>query len=155
MAAVLPLDLLNTCRHTSSMRFPIIDVTQITHGGTVDPAPPSATPGPPTPASYSAVEASPEFAELRHSYRVFAFPVTIAFITWYLLYVLLSSYAGGFMATKVVGNINVAFVFGLAQFLTTFLIAWIYARYANARLDPGAAALKARLENGATLEDRS
>ncbi|MFC5032500.1 DUF485 domain-containing protein [Streptomyces sp. SID13666] len=157
------------------MRSPIIDVTQITHGGTVDPAPPSATPGPPTPASYSEVEASPEFGELRHSYRVFAFPVTVAFLAWYLLYVLLSSYAGGFMATKVVGHINVAFVFGLAQFLTTFLIAWIYARYANARLDPGAEALKARLENrtasvgldpaaevpgarlenDATLEDRS
>jgi uncharacterized membrane protein (DUF485 family) len=52
------------------------------------------------------------------------------------------------MGTKVVGHFNVAFVFGLAQFLTTFLIAWLYSRYANARLDPGAEALKARLENG-------
>jgi uncharacterized membrane protein (DUF485 family) len=74
--------------------------------------------------------------------------VTVAFIAWYLLYVLLSSFADGFMGTKVVGHFNVAFVFGLAQFLTTFLIAWLYSRYANARLDPGAEALKARLENG-------
>jgi uncharacterized membrane protein (DUF485 family) len=50
------------------------------------------------------------------------------------------------MGTKIVGNINVAFVLGLAQFVTTFLIAWLYSRYANAKLDPGAAALKSRLE---------
>ena len=29
------------------------------------------------------------------------------------------------MGTKLFGNINVAFVFGLAQFVTTFLIAWL------------------------------
>jgi uncharacterized membrane protein (DUF485 family) len=50
------------------------------------------------------------------------------------------------MGTKVVGNINVAFVFGLAQFLTTFLIAWWYSRFAATKLDPKAEALKARLE---------
>ena len=32
-----------------------------------------------------------------------------------------------FMSTKVVGNINVALVFGLLQFVTTFLLAWLYA----------------------------
>jgi uncharacterized membrane protein (DUF485 family) len=106
----------------------------------------SSTSSPPTPASYSEVEASTEFAQLRRSYRNFTFPVTVAFIAWYLLYVVLSSYADSFMGTKIVGNINVAFVLGLAQFVTTFLIAWLYSRYANAKLDPGAAALKSRLE---------
>ncbi|MEV6318510.1 DUF485 domain-containing protein [Streptomyces sp. NPDC051776] len=99
---------------------------------------------------YRGVQASPEFAELRHAYRSFAFPLTVAFITWYLLYVLLSSYAGGFMGTKVVGNINVAFVLGVAQFVTTFLIAWWYARHAAAKLDPRAEAIKSRLEGDAS-----
>ena len=40
------------------------------------------------------------------------------------------------MDTKLVGNINVALVFGLLQFVTTFLIAWLYARYASRKLDP-------------------
>lgn len=53
------------------------------------------------------------------------------------------------MDTKVVGNINVALVLGLAQFLTTFLIAWWYARYSAAKLDPKAAAIKSRMEDGA------
>ena len=50
-------------------------------------------------------------------------------MAWYLLYVLMSTWAHDFMSTKVVGNINVALVFGLLQFVTTFLIAWLYARY--------------------------
>lgn len=98
---------------------------------------------------YVEVQASPEFGELRHAHRSFAFPLTIAFVSWYLLYVLLSSYADGFMDTKVIGNVNVALVFGLAQFLTTFLIAWWYSRHAATQLDPRAEAVKARLEGDA------
>lgn len=103
---------------------------------------------PPTEA-FIEVQRSAEFAELRHSYRSFAFPLTVAFIAWYLLYVLLSSYAGAFMGTKLFGNINVALVMGLAQFLTTFLIAWWYSRHAAAKLDPKAKAIKDRMEGRA------
>lgn len=92
------------------------------------------------------VQASEEFAELRRTHRRFAFPLTVAFIAWYLLYVLLSNYAGGFMGHKLFGNINVALVFGLAQFLTTFLIAWFYSRHAASELDPRAEAIKSRME---------
>ncbi|MEU2557754.1 DUF485 domain-containing protein [Streptomyces longispororuber] len=117
------------------------------------PPPPKdgAEPVPPAPSAqeYVAVQQSPEFAELRAAHRSFAFPLTVAFIAWYLGYVLLSNYAGGFMGTKLFGNINVAFVFGLAQFLTTFLIAWWYARHAAAKLDPRAEAIKSRMEGGA------
>jgi uncharacterized membrane protein (DUF485 family) len=52
------------------------------------------------------------------------------------------------MSTKVVGNINVALVFGLLQFVSTFLIAGLYARYANNKLDPLAAQLRARVTDG-------
>lgn len=103
----------------------------------------------PSSEEFAEVQQSAEFGDLRRSYRSFAFPLTVAFIAWYLLYVLLSSYADDFMGTKVVGNINVALVLGLAQFLTTFLIAWWYARHAAAKLDPKAAAIKSRMEGGA------
>ncbi len=46
-------------------------------------------------------------------FRNFVFPMTVAFLTWYLLYVVLSAFGRGFMDTKVVGNLNVAFFFGL------------------------------------------
>ncbi|MEU1780370.1 MULTISPECIES: DUF485 domain-containing protein [Streptomyces] len=103
---------------------------------------------PAQPDNFLDVQSSAEFGELRSAHRSFAFPLTVAFVSWYLLYVLLSNYAGGFMDTIVVGNINIALVFGLAQFLTTFLIAWWYARHAEAKIDPKVEALKARLEAG-------
>lgn len=84
----------------------------------------------------------PRFTELRASYRRFVFPVTAAFLLWFLAYVLCSAYARGFMATKVAGNVNVALVFGLLQFVSTFGIALAYGRYAARRLDPLAAALR-------------
>jgi uncharacterized membrane protein (DUF485 family) len=94
---------------------------------------------PPSSASaerYRAVQQSEEFGRLRHAVRSFVFPMTVAFFLWYSLYVLLSAYARGFMSTKLIGNINVALVFGLLQFLTTFLIAWYYSRYAATKIDP-------------------
>jgi uncharacterized membrane protein (DUF485 family) len=88
------------------------------------------------------IDDSEEFRTLRRSFRSFAFPVTIGFVLWYLLYVLLSCYAAGLMGTKVVGHINVALVLGLLQFATTFAIAAWYARYADRRIDPPAAAIR-------------
>ncbi|WP_053642126.1 MULTISPECIES: DUF485 domain-containing protein [unclassified Streptomyces] len=106
-------------------------------------------PVPPTTEQFVEVQEGEEFGELRRTYRSFAFPLTLAFIAWYLLYVLLSNYAGGFMGTKVLGNVNVALVLGLGQFLTTFLIAWLYSRHAANRLDPKAEAIKSRMEGDA------
>jgi len=76
--------------------------------------------------------------------------MTIAFFLWYSLYVLLSAYARGFMSAKVIGNINVALIFGLLQFVTTFLIAWYYSRYAASKIDPLADKIHADLtaDNG-------
>ena len=99
--------------------------------------------------SYVAVQNSPEFVRLRKAFRSFVFPMTAAFLTWYLLYVILSAYARGFMDTKLVGNINVAFVFGILQFVSTFGIAILYSRYAARRLDPTASKIRAELESGA------
>ena len=95
---------------------------------------------------YLEVQQSAEFARLRRTVRSFVFPMTVAFFLWYALYVLLSAYDRGFMGVKLVGNINVALLFGLLQFVTTFLIAWYYSRYAAQRIDPIADQIKAELE---------
>jgi uncharacterized membrane protein (DUF485 family) len=103
-------------------------------------------------SSLAAVQELPEFVELRRRLRSFVFPMTAAFLAWYLLYVLCSAFARGFMAHKLVGNINVGLVFGLLQFITTFGIAYLYSRYARRRLDPLADKLRAEL--GAQLSGR-
>ena len=95
-------------------------------------------------AVYEELAASDDFHELRRRYRAFVLPYTIAFLSWYLLYVLMSNWANDFMDTKIVGNINVALVFGLLQFVSTFTIAVIYSRFASRRLDPLAGSLRKR-----------
>ena len=100
------------------------------------------------PDRFLAVQSSPEFVRLRRALRGFVFPMTAAFIIWYALYVVLSAYARGFMSTKVVGNINVALIFGLLQFVSTFLIAWLYARFASRKLDPAAEEVRAGMGEG-------
>ena len=96
---------------------------------------------------YDQLAASPEFVELRKRYRGFVFPATVAFLVWYLLFVVLSIWAHGFMSHRLVGNINVALVFGLLQFVTTFALAWLYSRYTTAKLDPLARQLNASYES--------
>ena len=97
-------------------------------------------------STFEEVQASEEFQGLKRTLRRFIFPATIGFLAWYLLYVLMSAYARDFMATKLVGNINVAYVFGLLQFLSTFVIAFVYSRYADKHLDPTADRIRHRLE---------
>lgn len=97
---------------------------------------------------YDTLHATPEFTELRRRYRSFVLPASLAFLAWYLLYVVLSNWAGDFMATTVVGNINVALVFGLLQFVTTFGLAYVYARYSGSKLDPLASQLEKDYEKG-------
>lgn len=101
---------------------------------------------PPSAAEFLAVQASPQFQDLRNRLRRFVFPMTALFLVWYLTYVVLGAYAHDFMATPVFGNINVGLLLGLAQFVTTFVITGAYVRFANRELDPRAAAIREELE---------
>ena len=99
-----------------------------------------------TPEEYREAQDSPEFQELKRRFRRFAFPMTFAFLAWYLLYVLLSTYAPDFMATEVFGNVNLGILLGLAQFVTTFAITHLYVAHANKNTDPIADEMRERLE---------
>ena len=98
---------------------------------------------------FVAVQASPEFQELRSRLRRFVFPMSALFLIWYFAYVLLGAFAHDFMATKVWGNINIGLIIGLGQFLSTFIITAIYVVWANRKFDPRAEAIRAELEGGA------
>ena len=99
--------------------------------------------------TYLQVQATDEFQGLKRTLRRFIFPATAGFLAWYLLYVLMSAYARDFMATQLFGNINVAYVFGLLQFVSTFVIAFVYSRYADRHFDPVADKLRAQIEGDA------
>ncbi len=95
-----------------------------------------------------AAQASPDFVQLKKRFRAFAFPMTAVFLGWYLLYVIASGWARDFMGQKLWGNINVAYVFGLLQFVSTFLIAWLYERHMERHVDPLATRIREELEGG-------
>ena len=87
----------------------------------------------PTPQEFVEMRDSPQFA-------------TVAFFVWYVLYVLAAVFAPDFMAIELGGGWNVGLIFGLAQFLTTFIITYIYVNYANKNIEPQAAAIRQELE---------
>jgi len=103
-----------------------------------DPAPKSG--------EFLEVAESTDFRELQSRHRRFVFPLAVLFLLWYFVYVLLAAYAHDFMATPVFGSVNVGLLFGLGQFVTTFVITMAYVRYANRKLDPLAEKIRGELE---------
>ncbi|WP_229898762.1 DUF485 domain-containing protein [Streptomyces hiroshimensis] len=94
------------------------------------------------PDIYREVQRGAAFREVRSRYRRFAFPAAAAFLLWYLAYVVTATAAPGLMARPVAGALNVAMLAGLAQFATTFLLTWAYARHARLHRDPAALELR-------------
>jgi len=99
---------------------------------------------------YDELHESADFIELRKRFLRFVVPATIVFLSWYLLYVVMSNWADDFMSKQVVGHINVALVFGLLQFASTFLIAWLYSRYMNRNVDQLARDVELRYDERTT-----
>lgn len=108
----------------------------------------SSVPGRPAGTIYQQVQATEEFQEFRARIRRYVFPMTVVFLTWYLAYVALASYAPEFMSIRVSGAITVGLLIGLGQFVSTFLITTLYVRFAARAIDPAAERLRNRVEEG-------
>ena len=104
----------------------------------------------PSHASFVAVSNTSEYTNLRSTFRSFAFPMVIAGLVSYFTYVLLSIYAVDFMATPLIGHLNVGTTLGLAQFAVVYVWTFLYVRFMTSRIDPIATGLKATLEKGAS-----
>lgn len=101
----------------------------------------------PPDTDFQAIQQEPQFQELKKRYRSFVLPMSIVFLLWYFLYVLLADYAHEFMATRLFGNINVGLVLGLLQFVSTFGITMWYVSYSNRKLDPIASEIRDEIES--------
>ncbi|MCD1145077.1 DUF485 domain-containing protein [Kocuria sp. LUK] len=108
------------------------------HVGAADPA---------AGVDFPTAQRSPEFQELRRTHRSFVFPLAVAFLVWYLLYVVLAMYAPDLFTIQVIGNVNLGVLLGLLQFVTTFAITGAYVSFANRKLDPKATAIREDLES--------
>ena len=97
-----------------------------------------APPDPNLPAvsgpNWEAIAASPRFKELLRAKRRFVVPAMIFFIVYYFALPVLVGYARPFMEKRVLGPVNLAYLFALSQFFMAWIVAALYVRAAN-RLD--------------------
>jgi len=72
-----------------------------------------------------------EFKDLMATKRTFIIPAFAFFLVYYFMLPVLVGYAPRLMATKVIGVVNLAYLFALSQFFMAWIIAWLYVRAAN------------------------
>ena len=92
------------------------------------------------PHDWAAIERLPEFRALVSAKRAFIVPATLFFLVYYFALPALVGYWPAMMSTRVVGRINVAYLFALSQFAMAWLLMAAYVRRAK-RYDQMAAAL--------------
>lgn len=74
------------------------------------------------------VAESHEFKDLMATKKIFIVPAFFFFLIYYFLLPVLVGYAPKFMDTRVLGNVNLAYLFALSQFIMSWTIAALYVR---------------------------
>lgn len=77
------------------------------------------------------IAASREFKDLTAIKKTFIVPAFVFFVVYYFALPALVRYAPQLMATKVIGSVNLAYLFALSQFFVAWIIAALYVRAAN------------------------
>ena len=77
------------------------------------------------------IAATQQFKDLMATKRIFIVPAFVFFVVYYFALPVLVGYAPNFMATKVIGNVNIAYLFALSQFAVAWIIAGLYVIAAN------------------------
>lgn len=93
-------------------------------------------------SQWEALANSEEFRRLITAKRNFIIPATIFFLVYYFALPLGNGLAPRLMNTKVIGNVNLAYLFALSEFVMAWILAAIYVRRANRVFDPLAAAVR-------------
>lgn len=84
----------------------------------------------PTRENWDALASSPRFASLLKEKRRFIIPATLFFLVYYFALPILVGYYPELMKQRVIGAVNVAYLFALSQFVMAWVLAWIYVRAA-------------------------
>jgi uncharacterized membrane protein (DUF485 family) len=87
-----------------------------------------------------------EFKLLLLAKAEFVVPATIFFVVYYFALPILVGYAPQLMDKRVLGPVNIAYLFALSQFFMAWGIAWLYVRAAR-KFDDFGARIMQRLEN--------
>ena len=82
-------------------------------------------------STWDRIANSKEFQDLMATKKTFIVPAFIFFVVYYFALPVLVGYAPQFMSTKVIVNVNLAYLFALSQFFVAWIIAALYVRAAN------------------------
>jgi uncharacterized membrane protein (DUF485 family) len=82
-------------------------------------------------STWDNIAASQQFRDLMATKKTFIVPAFIFFVVYYFALPVLVGYAPQFMSTKVIGQVNLAYLFALSQFFVAWIIAGLYVRAAN------------------------
>jgi uncharacterized membrane protein (DUF485 family) len=93
-------------------------------------------------SKWESLAASAEFRRLITAKRNFIIPAVVFFLVYYFALPLGNGLAPSLMNTKVIGNINLAYLFALSEFVMAWILAAVYIRRANRVFDPLAAAVR-------------
>jgi uncharacterized membrane protein (DUF485 family) len=88
----------------------------------------------PTSTDWERIADAPEFRELISAKRRFILPAFVFFCIYYFSLPLLVGWAPALMRRRVLGPINLAYLFALSQFFMAWIVAVLYTR-AAARFD--------------------
>jgi uncharacterized membrane protein (DUF485 family) len=82
-------------------------------------------------STWDEIAESKPFQDLMATKKIFIVPAFIFFVIYYFALPVLVGYAPQFMSTKVIGEVNLAYLFALSQFFVAWIIAGLYVRAAN------------------------
>jgi uncharacterized membrane protein (DUF485 family) len=82
------------------------------------------------PVNWSRVTQLPEFRMMVRAKLRFIIPATLFFVVYYFALPVLVGYAPGLMSKRVLGVLNIAYLFALSQFFMAWIIAALYIRAA-------------------------
>ncbi|HVJ05750.1 MAG TPA: DUF485 domain-containing protein [Candidatus Saccharimonadales bacterium] len=77
-------------------------------------------------SKWDRVQEMEEFRLLLLAKKEFVVPTTVFFVVYYFALPVLVGYAPEFMSRKVLGPVNLAYLFALSQFFVAWGIAWAY-----------------------------
>lgn len=93
-------------------------------------------------AEWKRIESSPEFKRLVAERRRVVVPSLIVFVLVFGGFTVLAAWGRDFMAREIVSGFSVAYAFALGVIVMTWLLALIYIRASNSRVDPLAEAVQ-------------
>jgi uncharacterized membrane protein (DUF485 family) len=91
----------------------------------------STRPPPSASHTWKQIADGDDFRRLVRAKARFIIPATVFFIVYYFALPVLVGYFPQVMERKVIGSVNLAYLFALSQFFMAWIIMWLYVRQAR------------------------